>query len=260
MAAPVTAIRFVLTCGVGLLAAVLARTAVAAPPLHEAFMGAHLAEKPTGPLTGRYQTDEGAVFILDRSSAAPLLKFEDDAEIWVLHPAHGPRGDIIYRNDLGEEMLRATSFGGMTVFTVRRPAGSAAAFDGASPPLRLGSLSASQLLDEFYQASFRASRYAHHEIGFEASKDAGPAGRDAEPKTAAAFADAARVASEAIVDISARPNGRLILTRLDDVVITVGGKPNAALQKGRLTITIVPKDGPFGRPSSRRIERAAGAP
>jgi hypothetical protein len=44
------------------------------------------------------------------------------------------------------------------------------------------------------------------------------------------------------------------------VVITQGGRPNAALQKGRLTITIVAKDGVFGRPSSRRIEKAAGAP
>jgi len=254
MATPVAAIRFVLTCGVGLLAAVLAQSAAAAPsPLHEAFMGGQLADRPTGPLTSRYQTDEGAVFILDRSSSMPLLKFEDDQEIWVLHPARGPHGDMIYRNDLGEEMLRATSLGGMTVFTVRRPAGSAAAFDGASPPLRLGPLSATQLRDEFYQASVRATRYARHEIGFET-------GRDAEPKTAAALADAAHVASEAIVDISARPNGRLILTHIEDVVITEGAKPNAALQKGRLTITIVAKDGIFGRPSSRRIERAAGAP
>ena len=254
MAAPVAAFRFLLTCSVSLLAAVSARQVLAAPmTLHEAFMGGRLADRPTGPLAGRYQTDEGSVFILDRSAPKPLLKFEDDSEIWVLQPAHGPRGDVIYRNDLGEEMLRATSLGGMTVFTLRRPTGSAAAFDGASPPLRLGSLNPIQLGQEFYQASFRASRFARHEIIFET-------GRDADAKTAAAFADAAHVASEALVDISSRPNGRLILTKIDDVVITQGGKPNVTLQKRVLTVTIVPKDGVFGRPSSRRIEHAAGAP
>ena len=253
MSAPVAAIRFILTRAVGLTVIALAGAASAGPSLHEAFMSGRLADRPTGPATARYQTDEGGVFVLDRSGSKTLLKFEDDPEIWVLQPQRGPHGDMIYRNDLGEEMLRATSLGGMTVFTLRRPAGSAAAFDGASPPLRLGPLTATQLRDEFYQASVRATRYARHEIGFET-------GKDAEPKTAAALADAAHVASEAIVDISARPNGRLILTHIDDVVVTEGARPNAALQKGRLTITIVPKDGIFGRPSSRRIERAAGAP
>jgi hypothetical protein len=254
MAAPVSAIRFILTRAAGLSAAALAVAASAAPmSLHEAFMGGHLADRPTGPPTARYQTDEGAVFILDRSTSKTLLKFDNDPEIWVLQPAQGPRGDIIYRNDLGEEMLRATSLGGVTVFTLRRPEGSAAAFDGATQPLRIGPVGPTQLRDEFYQASVRASRFARHEIVFET-------GKDADPTTAGEVADAAAVASEAIVDVAARPNGRRILSRIDDVVITQGGKPNAVLQKNRLVVTIVPRNGVVGRPSSRRIERAAGAP
>lgn len=250
MAAPVTAIRFFLIGAVGLSAAMIAAVAAGAPTsLHEAFMGGHLSDKAIG----RYQTDEGGVFILDRSAPKPLLKFEDDPEIWVLNTASGPHGDVIYRNDLGEEMLRATNLGGLTVFTVRRPAGSAAAFDGPTQPLHIGPIGPVQLRDAFYQASFRASRFARHEIAFET-------GNDAEPRTSAAYADTAQVASEAIVDIAALPNGRLLLTRFNDVVITQGGKPNAVLQKGKLIVTIVAKDGVFGRPSSRRIARAVGAP
>jgi hypothetical protein len=182
------------------------------------------------------------------------LKFSDDPEIWVLQPALGPHGDVIYRNDTGEEMLRATSLGGLTVFTIRRPAGSAAAYDGASQPLRLGPISPFQLRDDFYQASIRASRYARHEIGFET-------GKEAEAATSTAYADAAQVTSEAIVDVAAIPKGRLLLTKLNDVVITQGAKPSAVLQKGgKLTVTIVARDGVFGRPSSRRIARAVGAP
>jgi hypothetical protein len=42
-------------------------------------------------------------------------------------------------------------------------------------------------------------------------------------------------------------------------MIAQGDHPAATLQGKRLTITIVPGQGVFGRPSSRRIERAAGA-
>lgn len=252
MAAPVAAIRFILTRAVGLTAVAMAAGAVAAPmSLHEAFMGGRLADKPTGPATAKYQTDEGGVFILDRSGAKTLLKFGDDPEIWVLQSARGPHGDTIYRNDLGQEMLRVTSLGGLTVFTDRRPEGSAAAFDGASPPLKIGIVSAGALERQFYEASVHASRLGRHIIGFET-------GKDAEAATIGAIADAGQVASGAIADVAQRPNGRLILSRIDDVVITEGGGPNAVLKKNVLTVTIQPKNGVSGRPSSRRIERALG--
>jgi hypothetical protein len=253
MAAPLTAFRLVLTCAVGLAAAALALTAAAAPlSLREALMGQHLGEKPGPPVIGRYETDEGGAFVLDRSTLKPLLKFEDNPEIWVLDAALGPRGDTIYRNDLGEPVLRATRLGGMTVFTDKRPAGSAAALDGASPPLRIAQISPAALLNRFYQASIRASRAARHQVGFETREDA-------EPATAAFLADAATVASEALVDLAGRPNGRSVLARIADVIIAQGAKPAVAVQKGVLTVTIVPAQGVFGRPSSRRIERAVGA-
>jgi len=252
MAAPVAAIRFILTRAVGLTVVALATAAAAAPmTLHEAFMGGRLADKPTGPTIARYQTDEGGVFILDRSGAKPLLKFQDDPEIWALQPARGPHGDTIYRNDLGEEMLRATNLGGLTVFTDRRPEGSAAAFDGASPPLRIGIVSPNALAKQFYQESVRASRAGRHIIAFET-------GKDADPGSAGSVADAAQVTSEAIVDVAQHPNGRLILSRIDDVIITQGGSPGVSLRKNVLTVTIVPKKGVLGRPSSRRIEHALG--
>ena len=124
MAALLAALRWVVTCAVGFSTA-LAPLAFGAPlSLHDALTGGRLGGKSDQPVIARYETDEGAVFVLDRSSPHPLMKFEDDPEIWVLQAAHGPRGDVIYRNDLGEEMLRSTSLGGMTVFTERRPGGS----------------------------------------------------------------------------------------------------------------------------------------
>jgi hypothetical protein len=215
-------------------------------------LGEHLAPKSDSPATGRYETDDGGVFIFDRSAARPLLKFEDSQEIWGLQPAPGPRGDVIYRNDLGEEMLRATSLGGMTLFTDKRPEGSPAALDGASPPLRIAPLSYAALFGRFLQDSVRASRAAQHQIVFETLQDA-------EPATAATIADAALVASEALSDMSASPKGKALLARLSAVVIAQGGKPNVSMQRGALVVTIVATQGVFGRPSSRWIERAAGA-
>ena len=252
MAAPLTAFRIVLMCAAGLLAAAFSSSGLAAPVslLREAYAARVGSEKASQPLSARYQMDEGGAFVFDRSTIKPLLKFDDDPEIWALQPAPGPRGDVIYRNDVGEPMLRATRLGGMTVFTPKRPDGSAAALDGASAPLRVPSLSPPALFRTFYQASLRTSRAAGRQIGFETREDA-------DATTAAYLADAASVASEALLDIASLPGGKAGLSHLTDVVVAQGQKPGASLQKGVLTITIVTSEGVFGRPSSRRIERVA---
>ena len=254
MAAPLRAIRTALMLAVVLAAGTLASFSTAAPaaPLRTALVVGSEGQRSAGPPIGRYELDDGGIFILDRSTPKPLMKFEDSPEIWVLQPATGPRGDTIYRNDLGEPMLRATKLGGMTVFTERRPDGSAAALEGPCPPLRIAPLSPQALFLHFYQASIRASRAARHQVGFETREDAVPA-------TAGLLADTAMVASQALVSIGARPNGKALLARVNDVVIAQGFRTAAALQRGVLTVTIVPAEGVAGRPSSRRIEIAAGA-
>jgi hypothetical protein len=258
MAAPFQAFRMALMLAVGLAAGALgpnAPAARAAPvSLREALLAARGGEGRVHapPVVGRYQSDDGGFFVLDRAGPKPLLKFDDSPEIWVLASGAGPRGDTIYRNDLGEPMVRTTKLGGMTIFTDKRPDGSAAAFEASSSPLRIQPLSPVALYNRFYQASVRATRAAQHQVGFE-TRD------DAEPTTAALFADAAMVASQALVSISARPEGKQVLSRIADVMIAQGPKPGAALQRGVLTVIIVPSEGVAGRPSSRRIERAAGA-
>ena len=254
MAAPRTALRSHLTCAVLLLGAAIGTPSLGAAPLSfsEAMTGQRAGERTDPPVIGRYQTDEGGVFVLDRSTPRPLLKFGDNPEIWALQPARGPRGDTIYRNDLGEEMLRATRMGGMTVFTETRPDGSAAALDGASSPLRMGSLTSEALYSHLFQAMVRTSRAAQHQIEF-------AAGKDPDPATSALIADTAMVISQALIEMASRPINKGVVTRIMGVVIVAGPKPAVALQRGVLTVTIAPSDGFAGRPSSRWIERAAGA-
>ncbi|MBW8304342.1 MAG: DUF4908 domain-containing protein, partial [Brevundimonas sp.] len=68
---------------------------------------------PAPPPVGRYVADSGEGFILDRSGRHPLLRFDRRDETWVLRPSAAPRGDVIYRNDAGEQVLRVTAGGGM---------------------------------------------------------------------------------------------------------------------------------------------------
>jgi hypothetical protein len=229
--------------------------ALAAPgSLREAFANAVRgdgARSSATPIVARYIIDEGGGFVLDRREKKPLLKFDDSSEIWVLQPMAAPRGDTIYKNDAGEQMLRATKLGGMTVFTQRRLTGSAAAMAGVAQPLHLSPLGAVGLYQRFFQASVRASRSAQHLIGFETADDA-------ESSTVALFADSAAVAVEAVVSIASRPDGKPLLARIGKVVFLTGAKPQAALQNGVLLITVAPSQGIAGRPSSRRIQRAVG--
>jgi hypothetical protein len=202
------------------------------------------------PPVARYVSQEGEAFILDRSQTRAYMKFEGSPEVWVLRPYPAPRGDVIYKNDLGEPMLRATRLGGLTLFTAQRPGGSPAAFAGGGAALRLAPLSPQVLLERLAQASAKATRAARRLIPFEA---------DASPASSAVVADAATVTAEAVVRLSRRPDGRSLLGRLKKVKLVEGKKPAVTLHGSEMRITVSPDDGLAGRPSSNRIMQAAGA-
>jgi hypothetical protein len=206
---------------------------------------------PKPPPVARYIDQDGDTgFVLDRSSPKPLLRFDDSPEIWVLTAQPAPRGDVIYKNDVGEPMLRATRLGGMTLFTLAHPGGAAAAFVSEAPALHpIVILTPNALLQRLAQASAHASRAAQRLVVFDAP--------DVSPQTASLVADAATVAAEAIEVMARDPAERGSLARLTKVVLTPGHKAQAALIQGVLQVVIVPPQAPrdmvSARPSSRRI-------
>jgi hypothetical protein len=200
------------------------------------------------PPVARYVAEDGASFVIDRSQGRVLLKFDDSPEVWALQAQAAPRGDVIYKNDLGEPVLRATRLGGLTVFTDDRPGGAAAALAGNSPPLKLAPLGAQALLERLAQASAKASRAAKRLIAFDA---------DASPASSALIADAAAVTSEALVRMSRRPEARSALGKVKQVHLSEGSRPSVQLAKGELQIVVAPVQGLAGRPSSERIVYAA---
>ena len=208
------------------------------------------------PPVARYAAGEGEVFVFDRSSGAALLKFEGSPEIWVLQPSPAPRGDIIYRNDLGEPVLRATRLGGLTLFSANTPGGEAAAMVGEADDLQPPPfLAPGAVFQRMLQSSARASRAAQHLIRFDAP--------EVTPESAPLFVDAAAAASEAVVVLSRRDDGRAFLRRLIKMQFQPAAKPGATVTPAgdgahaNMQIFLDISEGESGRPSSEWLVRAA---
>ena len=197
-----------------------------------------------GPPLARYVSDQGRVFILDRTQPIPMLKFEDSPEVWALRPAPAPRGDMIYKNDLGEPVLRATRLGGYTLFTDSRPSGEAVSFAGGAPPLRLLALSPQALGERLLQASVRSGRAARRQVIFEA---------EATPASAGLIADSATIVSLAFLRLATQDGGRASLAKVRRVQFVEGRKVSAAFRNGALEIVVAPGHGVAGRPSSDKL-------
>jgi hypothetical protein len=226
-----------------------APTAPDPPMLREIMPFGDNRVAPSSPVA-RYVVGAGEVFILDRSSEEPLLKFEDSPEIWVLEPGPAPRGDIIYRNDLGEPVLRATRLGGLTLFSSREPEGTPAALVGEADDLQPApEMAPGVLLQKMIQASVRASRAAQHLITFDAP--------NVTPRSAPVFADAAMVAAEAVVRLSHRADGKGFVSHLEKIVFLPGHAPDATFNGTVMQVTVTAGRGLAGRPSSARLARSA---
>jgi len=246
------------TSSAAILAAVLCltsslpRPALAGPveSLRQALSRHHANDgrDAAAPPIARYVSEDGEEFTFDRTQPKPLLKFDNSFEVWALQPQPAPRGDTIYKNDLGEPVLRATRLGGVTVFTDQRPGGAAAALEGPGNPLRLAIMGPQALFERLALASFRASHAARRLIKFEA---------EATPASSALIADAAMVTSEAVVRITKRSDAHRLLDRILRVRIIEGRQSGAQVYDGTLQVIVAPPQGLAGRPSSDRIVQVA---
>ncbi|HUO21221.1 MAG TPA: DUF4908 domain-containing protein [Caulobacteraceae bacterium] len=208
------------------------------------------------PPVARYAASAGPYFVFDRSSGTALLKFDDSPEVWVLQPTPAPRGDVIYKNDVGDPVLRATRLGGLTLFSASAPGGEAAAMVGSADDLQSPAfLPPNAVFQHMLQASARASRAAQHLITFDAN--------DVTPESAPVFADAATAAAEAVIVLSHRDEGRAFLRRLDKLQFQPGAKAGAVVAPAdggarvHMQVFIDASQGVAGRPSSERLARIA---
>jgi hypothetical protein len=208
-----------------------------------------LRARPVFAPSGRFRTEDGDVFVLDRTGPRALLKFQNRDEVWALEGHPAPRGDTVFRNDLGETVLRASKLGGLTLFTRRAPNGQAVMLVGPGDPLSgRRPLSPMALLRALVVSGHRATRAAQHPLAV-TSVD------EITAETAAPIADAAVVVAEAFEDLD-RSGRRDLLARWRRVVLALGDRAEAKADGDVLVIVLNPKAGPAGRPSSARIARA----
>lgn len=244
-----------LACGLAVAAAFVHPAGAASTSLRDMLFPQNGGDSRHAPSVARYVDEGGSVaFVLDRSSSVTLLRFDDSPEIWVLTPHPGAGGDVIYKNDMGEPMLRATRLGGLTLFTNGRPGGAAAALVGDAQALRPAAIQTpNALLQHLAQASAHTSRAAQHLVVFDAP--------DVTAQSASIIADAATIAAEAVAELTKRADGRRYLGRLTKVLLVPGRKASVTMANGVLQIVVAAKApnatsvsaGVIGRPSSRLI-------
>ncbi|HET9159416.1 MAG TPA: DUF4908 domain-containing protein [Caulobacteraceae bacterium] len=233
-----------LACGLALL---IASPAAAQPRKLNDFF--HTQPGPSAnPVVGRYAVERGPGFVLDRSnSSAPLLKYENRDEVFVLQPRPVGRGDMVFTNDAGEVVLRATRLGGLIVFTEDRPQGMAASLRGAAQPIPTEvQMSPGSFIRRINDIGNRLADLSPNfkKISFNSDDSA-----------VAMLAEAASLTLQAVQTAVKRKKTRTIDT-FERLVLRDGPAPSVVYDGGVLTITVTPGLGVAGRPSSEKIARA----
>jgi len=203
----------------------------------------------TLPATGRYVSEGGEAFVFDRSGPRPLFRFESRSETWALRPTPAPRGDIIYRNDAGDQILRVTPDGGMTLFSVRSPAGSPASMSGSAPALDAPVMGPIALVNLMLHRSDLLSRSLGRTVVVQMDVEADES----------LCIDALLVTTDAVIRMAGSAALRPRLATLRSVTIVEGRNPGVTFERGDLRVAVRPGQGLAGRPSSAYIIRAVAS-
>ena len=201
----------------------------------------------TNPPPGRYLAATGQGFILGREGSMTLLRFDRSNETWVLRASSAPRGDTIYRNDAGEQVLRVTSSGGMTLYSSRSPGGSPVSnAGGTAPSLEPQALGPVQLFNLMTRRSSLISDAVGRLVQINVYGD----------ESEALCVEALIVTTDTVIRIARSPSAKPFLDRMRVITIVEGNRSAVTYQRGELRIVVDPSRGIAGRPSSARIIRA----
>ena len=201
----------------------------------------------TTPDAGRYVAATGQGFVVDHAGSQLLLRFDRSNETWVLRPSSAPRGDTIYRNDAGEQVLRINASGGMTLYSPRSPGGSpVSSASGPVPNLQPQSLGPIQLFNLMTRRSSLISDAVGRLVQINVYGD----------ESEALCVEALIVSTDTVIRIARSPSAKPFLDRLRVITVVEGNRSAVTYQRGELRIVVDPSRGVAGRPSSARIIRA----
>lgn len=201
------------------------------------------------PPSGRYLSESGEAFIFDGTGPRPLFRFERRAETWVLRPSPAPRGDVIYRNDAGAQILRVTPSGGVTLYTRIAPNGSPASLTGGAAALTLPPLGPIRLFSLMNQRGSLVSQALGRLVVISLT------GEKSEPL----MVDALMVTTEAVIRMARSPTWRSELETLESITLVEGDRSSVSFRRGDLLVVVNPDQQLEGRPSSSTIIRAVSS-
>ena len=240
----------------GMIAGVLAAGAAEAQvmrSLREAMFGKHNddgRDNSHTPIVAHFVSARGEGFILDESQAgAPLLRFDGDDEVFQLTSKPGANGDVTFRNDVGEPVLKATRLGGMILFSgAHAEVGDPAAVTGQANAFTPDHLNPAELVLHMAKSSLRVTRACNHQVLFSGDFEV------PHDDIITLFAETASVATDALIQVASQADSRHALDKLHEVYLIEGRPPSAQVDNGVLIIKLDPSRGTWGgHPSSKRI-------
>ncbi len=244
-----------LVLAAGMIAGVMTANAAEAQvmrSLREAMFGKHTddgRDNSHTPVVAHFVSARGEGFVLDESQAAPLLRFDGDDEVFQLTAKPGANGDVIFRNDVGDPVLKATRLGGMILFAgVHADVGDPAAVTGQASAFTPDHLNPAELWLHMAKSALRVSHACDHRIDINADEDT--------PGEAAItlFAETVSVTTDALLQVASQTDTRHSLDKVHEVHLIEGRPPGAHIENGVLIVKLDPSRGTWGgHPSSKRI-------
>jgi len=243
---------------VGVTAAGSADAQIGMRSLRELMFGKHTDDGRDNnhtPIVAHFVSARGEGFVLDESQVgAPLLRFDGDDEVFQLTAKPGANGDVTFRNDVGEPVLKATRLGGMILFSgAHAEVGDPAAVTGQATAFTPDRLTLTELWLHMAKSALRVSRACEHRVDINADKDNVDADTPGDT-VVNLFAESVSVTADALVQIASQADTRHSLDKLHEVHLIEGRPPSAHIDNGVLIIKLDPSRGTWGgHPSSKRI-------
>jgi len=239
------------------VATALAPAWIAVPPAQaQSSLAARLATDRLAAIEpGTYQAGESVEFTIDSDGTHYLLRFAGEPEVFVLYADHAPLGGRVLKYDSGETVLQITGWGGMTLYTDKKPGGLPAVRTGDSVAPSLPAVSLEEMKNA---AADEAQHLAYlHRLNLSFSADWDTLADNAAVR--ALCFDTLENTARGIDRFSTLSDGRhALITHVVAVLVATGGKPTLQLNGKSLTVTFDPNMGYAGRASSRAIARALG--
>lgn len=236
--------------------------------LFSAALACWLAATPAGAqLSGRLSQqrfgdiapgtyDAGDVrFSLDRYQGEFLMRFQGQPEVYVLYADYGSLGGRVLKYDSGAIAIQVAGWGGMTIYTDDHPDGLPTARVGDSTPPSPPQVTLQQMQNAASDEAAHLAYVRGLHVSFGA--DWGAIAVDSNLR-ALAF-DAMENAARGIDRFTANPAARAaFIQRVNAVRMETSAKPYIKVTDKVLIVTFNPRDGYFGRASSRAIAFALG--